>query len=343
VRTLTGKVVAAIIIMFAASNIIFLIFGGTIARLFIEWANIPRQGVLFISLGAIILILIFLILFALFIHKSIVSRIQDLNEAVGGVVKGDYTVSVPEEGIDEIAKLTQNFNKMTAELRANEFLSKEFARNVSHEFKTPLSVIHGYAELLEARAADGDSAEKLRIIIGEAARLSAMSKSLLEISALDSFAIIRREDVFSPAAQIREILQSSQVLWQTKKIALELDLEDFSIKSNEQLLYRVWQNLISNAIKFTDEDGRITMTLKETENGLIFEISDTGAGIAEADKERIFSQFFVGDRSRNAEGSGLGLPLVRKITEKLGGYVRFESEAGNRTIFTVELAAEIKK
>jgi signal transduction histidine kinase len=293
------------------------------------------SGIVVLTAGAGIIAL-----FSLVVNKTIIARIRKLKDMAGKVATGDFDAELTIKGYDELSELADSFNKMASELRANEYLSKEFARNVSHEFKTPLSIIHGYAELLEGSATDNDGREKLKIIIQETERLSGISKSLLELSALDSTTIIKQEDTFSPAVQIKTVLQTSQMLWQAKNIDLDLDLNDFSIKSNETLLYRVWHNLISNAIKFTGSGGTIKISLAKTGKGFIFEIADNGIGISDADKGKIFSQFFVGDKSRNSEGSGLGLALARKIVEKMGGSMRFESKQGHGTKFTAELPTD---
>lgn len=278
-----------------------------------------------------------LIIFFFFINIFFTKRIHKLNKAVTEIANGNYDITVNVKGYDELTNLAENINKMTSELKANVLLSKSFTRNVSHEFKMPISVIRSYAEA--AQSADDNAAleEYMKIIIAESDRLATLSKSVLELSRMDSTTIIAKEDKFSPAAQIRSILLYSQLKWSEKNITIEPELEEFEIQSNESLLFRVWQNLISNAIKFTDDNGEIKINLKKQESGLLFVIEDNGLGIADEDKDRIFNPFFTGDKSHNKEGSGLGLPLVKSIVEKLSGQILFESERGKGTVFTVSL------
>jgi len=338
-RKLTRKIIIALILIFFLVNITSVFLVVVVIRPFRDSIPTPSPERLssYISGASALGTAICLAIFAYFIHRIIVKRVENLNTAVGEVARGNYSVEVENKGKDEITSLTANFNKMAAELKANEYLNKEFSRNVSHEFKTPLSIIHGYAELLAGKEKDKDAKEKLRVIIEESERLSTMSKSLIEISALDRTDEIAQEDIFEPATQIKTILQNSEMLSKDKKINFDLQIDEFLIKSNETLLYQVWQNLISNAIKFTGKSGTIKIIVKKVGLDFSFEITDNGIGISEADKEKIFSQFFVGDKSRNTDGSGLGLPLAKKIVEKLGGTMNFESTEGQGSTFTVIL------
>lgn len=294
-----------------------------------------RLGLLYImGLAAVIVILV---LFAYIINRIIVRRVQVLSKSVSAISQGKYDLTVPVQGNDELTELSENFNKMAAELQANAFLSKDFARYVSHEFKTPLSVIRSYAEAIQINSADSETSEYTQIIISETDRLAEMSKTILELCRLDSTTLVEKKDTFSPAEQIRSVILSNQLSWGAKHIAVLPDLDEFQIIGNEALTFRIWQNLIGNAIKFTEADGRIEVTLKKQGNNMQFTVADNGIGIAEEDKEKVYDLFFTGDRSRNKEGSGLGLPLTRAIVEKLGGTITFTSARGEGTAFTVIL------
>lgn len=276
-----------------------------------------------------------LITFFFLINRFFTKRIHKLSRTVNEVANGNYDISVKVKGYDELSLLADNINKMTVELKANMMQSKSFTRNVSHEFKTPISVIRSYAEAAQYAEDKATLEEYMGIIIAESDRLANLSKNVLELSRMDSTTIIAKDDKFSPAAQIRSAILSSQLQWDEKNITIEPELEEFEITSNESLLFRVWQNLISNAIKFTNDNGTIKIDLKKQENALLFTIEDNGIGIADDDKDKIFDPFFTGDKSHNKEGSGLGLPLVKSIIEKLGGKISFESERNKGTTFTV--------
>ena len=291
----------------------------------------------------IVIGIIIMTLFALAINRLVVTRIRKLNNATKEVAKGNFDITIEQKGRDELSELTESFNKMSAELKANEYLSKDFVRNVSHEFKTPISAIRAYGELLDAEA-DAPKIDRktlkeyAEIIVKESDRLTNMSKSILQLSLLDSTTIIKKDDRVKPAEQIRDILRLYEVKWSDKNLTLDLQLDEVAITSNEQLLYQVWQNLIGNAIKFSNNGGTLKISVaKNGEQGIIFEVTDNGIGISDEDKEQIFSQFFMADKSHNTEGSGLGLPIVKKIIDKLGGQISFQSTVGQGTKFTVIL------
>ena len=285
-----------------------------------------------------VIIAIFLVFaYGYIMEKMVICRIRKLNDAMKEVAKGDYEITVPVEKKDELSELSDSFNKMTAELKSNAFLSRDFTRYVSHEFKTPLAVIRSHAEAAQYAETKEETDEYLEIVIAETDRLAGISKNIMELCRLDSTTIIHKDDKFSPATQIRTILLSTQFAWGKKNITIEPELDEFEIKGNESLLFRVWENLIGNAIKFTEENGTITVTLKKQNNKLLFSIADSGIGIAEEDKDKVFDPFFTGDKSHNKEGSGLGMPLAKNIVEKLGGTIGFTSEQNKGSTFTVEL------
>jgi len=295
-----------------------------------------------LSLLSFITGIISIVLFAVAINIFIVKRIKQLNDSTKEVASGNFNVQLQEKGKDELAELATSFNIMANELKANEYLAKEFVRNISHEYKTPLSVIKAYAEWIGSELGEKivdkkQLQEYADIIINEADRMAALSKSMIELSLLESTTIIKKEDTFCPAAQINNILKTMQVKWGQKQLEFDLQLNDTAITSNEQLLYQVWQNLISNAVKFTDSGGKIKMLLQITDKELHFEITDSGIGLNEQDKEKLFTLFFMADKSRNTEGSGLGLAITQRIINKLGGSIAVKSEENKGTTFVVKL------
>lgn len=275
--------------------------------------------------------------FAFLINIIIVSRIQRLNDAMNEVAKGNFDIQIESRGYDELSQLTHRFNEMTAELKSNEYLSKDFARNVSHEFKTPLSGLRGYAELIEQESQDDAIKDYAKIIVSEADRLAKLSSGLLQLSLLESTERISCTDSFMPSEQIRGVLITSLFKIEEKKLELDVDCEDFTFKSNEKLVYQVWQNLIGNAIKFTGENGKITIRLKKCEDGLQFEVSDSGIGIESDTIEKIFDLFVVGNKHRSEESNGIGLTLTKKIVDKLGGTIGATSKVGEGTTFFVTI------
>lgn len=304
---------------------------GSILSMF--WDRETMTKIMYVS-QILIFSLIILVCYRI-VDKLIVQRIKELNNAMTEVAKGDFETTVEVRGNDEISKLTESFNAMSEELNMNAFLSKDFARYVSHEFKTPLSVIRNYAEITQDDLAQPETAENMEIIISEVERLNCLSKDILELCKLDSTTIIEKKERFSPAAQLRTVILDFQLLWGEKELEIIPELEEFEITSNEALLFRVWQNIVGNAIKFTERGGQISVSLSRTDDCFVCEIADNGIGISDEEKEHIFTPFYSGNRFRNKEGSGLGLSLSQKIVEKLGGTISFESELGKGTTFTV--------
>lgn len=290
---------------------------------------------MYVSQLAIAVLLVFA--FCYIIEKMIVRRIRELNDAMKEVAKGDYEITVPIEKKDELSELSDSFNKMTAELKSNAFLSRDFTRYVSHEFKTPLAVIRSHAEAAQYADTKEEANEYMDVVIAETDRLAGISKNIMELCRLDSTTIIAKEDCFSPASQIRTVLLATQFTWGEKNIHIEPQLDEFEIRSNENLLFRVWENLMGNAIKFTEENGNIMVTLKKQGGELIFTVTDDGIGISLDDQEKVWNPFFTGDTSHNKDGSGLGLPLTKNIVEKLGGTISLQSKLGKGTTFTVRL------
>lgn len=280
-----------------------------------------------------------LIIFAFYriVDRLIVHRLQVLSAATAKVAEGDYEIAVPVKGDDELSMLMESFNQMAKELQANAFLSKDFARYVSHEFKTPLCVIRNYAEITQGDPSSQETEKNMEVIISETDRLTTLSKDMLELCKLDSSTIIEKKDTFSPASQIRSIVLDHQMLWGEKEIEMIPELEAFEIKSNEALLFRVWQNIIGNAIKFTNPGGCISISLRQEADQLICRVMDNGIGISDEDKQHIFTPFYSGSKSHNKEGNGLGLSLSKKIVDKLGGTIAFESAVGKGTAFTVTI------
>ena len=241
------------------------------------------------------------------------------------------------QGNDELSLLANNFNVMTKELQSNAMLSKDFINYVSHELKTPLSVIRTHAEEIIDAEDDVARRQYASVIIEETDGLAQMSKNIITLCRLDNSSLVPKDDLFCPAEQIKSFILSTQDIFGAKNLNIELDLENFEINGNAALAYSVWQNLIGNAYKFTDKNGNVRVELKRDQNNLCFSVTDDGVGIDECDKDKIFSLFFTGNKSRNEEGSGIGLYLTKIIVTKLGGNISFSSDKGKGSCFKVIL------
>ena len=273
--------------------------------------------------------------------RGIVRPIKAISRASREIAEGRFDISLPAAGRDEISQLTRDFNQMALSLKGTDILHKDFVANVSHEFKTPITAISGYAGLIrDDDLSPGQRYEYAGLIVDESRRLSFLSSNLLRLSELDSHMAQEQAVTYALDEQLRKTVLLLELQWQKKQINMELELESVSITAAEHLLQEVWLNLIGNAIKYSHPGGTIRIGLyreRQAENQLRVEVADEGPGIAADDQPRIFERFFKGDKSRAAEGNGLGLVIARKIVEMCHGRISFVSTEGQGTTFTVEL------
>lgn len=279
-------------------------------------------GTIFISLGT----------------RVVIKPINMLSEAAKKVATGDFSVRVEEYGQhDAISDLIENFNLMVKQLSQNENLHKDFVSNLSHEFKTPISSIAGYAELLKTpNLTEEKRLEYAQIITNQTTRLTKLSSNLLKLSELENKAIGLQPSIFSLDEQIRDAILLLQRDWEEKQIHLEIELEETSYTGEKELLYQVWVNILDNAIKFTELKGVIHITLTQQEQ-IIVEIEDSGVGIGEEEQGKIFDRFYKVDSSRSTKGTGLGLSIVKKIIELQNGSIKVTSTLNIGTKFTITL------
>ncbi len=285
-------------------------------------------GVIFISIGT----------------RVILKPINLLSEAAKKVATGDFSIRVEEyEQHDAISELINSFNIMVNQLSKNENLHKDFVSNVSHEFKTPISSIAGYAELLKTpNLSEEKRMEYAEIIINHTSRLTKLSSNLLKLSELENQTIGLNKSVFSLDEQIRDGILLLQREWEEKQITLEIELEEVNYFGQKELMYQVWVNIIENAIKFTKEHGTIFIKMEKQEE-IVVTIQDTGIGMKEDEVEKVFDRFYKVDSSRSTKGTGLGLSIVKKIIELHQGRIQLESKVNIGTKFTIYLANEGSK
>lgn len=277
-----------------------------------------------------------LLFFATLLYLAFGNRLKKISDAVKEVSSGNLDISITAKGKDELAELAENFNLMTKGLQANEYLSREFVKNVSHEFKTPVSTIKGYAELLKnGNISDDERKEYSGIICEQAERLNNLSVKLLKISRLDSDAPVATDEKVRADEQIRQVILSLQHQWKQKNLDPEVDLERVCITSNGDLCYLIWQNIISNAVKYSESDSKICIKLCIQNGDLLFSVSNKGESL-KGKEDLIFEPFYTTDRSGAEKGTGLGLPLVKKTVNRLGGKIGVSVRDG-LNVFTVVL------
>lgn len=292
----------------------------------------------FIVIIAFIVCIVLGTVITAFISRTILQPIRDLNKATTEVARGNFSVRVRESMDAEYGTLTRNFNRMAEELSGIETLRGDFISSVSHEFKTPLASIQGFAKLLQDESiSDSERREYTQIIIDETVRLSKLASNILNLSKLENQTTIGSKTRFSLDEQIRKIILMLEPEWSKKNISLDIALDDIYYYGNEDLMGQIWQNIINNAIKFTPVDGKIKVQLYQTESNITVRISDNGIGIPHDAKEKIFEKFYQGDHSRKTEGNGLGLALVKRIIDLCNGKIYVENLYEGGVCFVVEL------
>lgn len=271
--------------------------------------------------------------------KKIITSIEEISEATKEVAKGNFNIRLYEDNsVDEISTMARNFNIMTKELANTEMLRSDFINNVSHEFKTPLSAIEGYATLLQKKSLSEEKREEYGAkIIHSTRRLNSLTGNILELSKLENHEINIQRKKYSLDEQLREIILMFEDEWSDKNLELDVDLDSVSYYGNVELLGQVWQNLISNAIKFAGDSGSIKIKLRKNLDSISVAITDDGIGMDREIQGRIFEKFYQEDVSHSTTGNGLGLALVKQIIDLHEGRITLYSEKDKGAKFVVEL------
>ncbi|MGM9643952.1 MAG: ATP-binding protein [Eubacteriales bacterium] len=277
-------------------------------------------------------------------RKYMVDRpVKKIVRAAEKITEGDFSVRIEPlsstNRADGLDKIVDCFNKMAEELSGVETLRSDFISNVSHEMKTPLSVIGNYAKLMEKDGlGDGERREYARAISDASRRLSDMVTNILKLNRLENQQIYPKKETFDLSEQLRICLLQYENVWESKNIEIETFIEDdVKISADSELLSLVWNNLLSNAFKFTPEGGKVSLCLDSSEHHVTVSVNDTGCGMTAEVGAHIFEKFYQGDTSHATSGNGLGLTLVKRVVDIVGGEISVESTAGVGSTFTVRI------
>lgn len=271
--------------------------------------------------------------------RFIVKPIQSLTEATKQIVEGHYDVNLQVARGDEIGNLAEHFSRMARSLKQLDEMKSEFVANVSHEIQSPLTSMQGFAEaILSGQTTPEETRRYMTIIEEESRRLSSLSKQLLTLASLDKETELLKRTDFRLDEQIRQVVIVTEWQWSEKQLTIDLELSDTVIHADRGQLYQVWMNLLTNAIKFSDTGGTITIELAAADDIVVI-IRDTGIGLDESDLPHIFERFYKADKARNRwrSGSGLGLAIVDQIVRLHGGTIEVSSKPGQGTAFTIHL------
>ena len=314
----------------------------TALAMFIVWLLNRRFGV-WLGMPYTIRVLLISILsgaaIAVGLSKIFVSPMMKLGDAMRKVAGGDFTVHLDcTSKIRDVREVYGSFNTMVKELGNTETLQTDFVSNVSHEFKTPINAIEGYASLLQDSQLTAEQKNAyIDKIIFNTRRLSDLVGNILLLSKVNNQTISLKASTFRLDEQVRQSILALESKWEKKEIEFDIDLDEIEYTGYENLLSHVWLNLIDNAVKFSPQNGQIRIRLKQLAGSVTFSIWDNGLPIPEADIGRIFNKFYQGDNSHASEGNGLGLALVRKIVAAAHGTINVTSSEDAGTEFVVAL------
>lgn len=327
--------------IFSSAALVGSLLSTTLA-MFIVWLLNRRFGV-WLGMPYTIRVLLICILsgaaIAVGLSKIFVSPMMKLGDAMRKVAGGDFTVRLDcTSKIRDVREVYGSFNTMVKELGNTETLQTDFVSNVSHEFKTPINAIEGYASLLQdSQLTDEQKNAYIDKIIFNTRRLSDLVGNILLLSKVNNQTISLKASTFRLDEQVRQSILALESKWEKKEIEFDIDLDEIEYTGYENLLSHVWLNLIDNAVKFSPQNGQIRIRLKQLDGSVTFSIWDNGLSIPEADIGRIFNKFYQGDNSHASEGNGLGLALVRRIVAAAHGTINVTSSEDAGTEFVVAL------
>ena len=277
-------------------------------------------------------------------RKLMVERpVRRITEATQKIMNGDLNARIkPFRSIDSgsgFDVIIEHFNRMAEELSGLETLRTDFIANVSHELKTPLSVIQNYGTLLQSPDLTSEQRiEYAKAITASSRRLADLITNILKLNRLENQQIFPAVKKFDLGEQLTECLLDFENVWEEKNIDIDTDIEEnIIIYSDSELLSLVWNNLFSNAFKFTDNSGKVIVSLKKENDKAVIKISDTGCGISPETGKHIFEKFYQGDTSHAVQGNGLGLALVKRVIDIVKAEISVQSEVGKGTEFTVKI------
>ena len=268
--------------------------------------------------------------------------VKRIINAAEKIMQGEFSTHIEPLGdidADGFNVIIQYFNKMTEELSGTEILRTDFIANVSHELKTPLTIIQNYGTMLQQPGLSEEKRlEYAKAITESSRRLADLITNILKLNKLENQQIYPDKQTYNLGEQLCESLLNFENVWEQKNIVIDTDIEeDVFVESDIELLTLVWNNLFSNAMKFTETGGTVSLKLKSDGKWAVVQVSDTGCGISPEVGKHIFEKFYQGDTSHAMQGNGLGLALVKRVVDIVGGDISVSSEVGKGTAFTVKI------
>lgn len=301
--------------------------------------DLPGAGrlIVFIALLSVLLNIIFILISGKIWLKPVRRLIDGMKQLANGDYSARMTFGKPFGDMAVMRAVSDSFNTMAEELQNTEVLRSDFINNFSHEFKTPIVSIAGFAKLLKrGDLSNEEKKEYVDIIEEEAMRLSYMATNVLNLTKVENQTILTDVSAFNLSEQIRSCILLLEEKWSRKNLELYIDFDEYLISGNEESLKHVWINLLDNAIKFSPDYGSLEVKIEQDEKNISVSISNNGTPISPDIRNKIFNKFYQADESHSTAGNGIGLAIVKKITELHGGVVEVKS-SDNLTTFTVVL------
>ncbi len=288
------------------------------------------------SIYAVILLLMLPVVISF--YRATQREINLLTTAIGKVAEGDFHQRIEPTKNAEMLSVYEDFNKMCAELESVQILRNDFINSYSHEFKTPVASINGFASLLlEKELPEKERKQYLEIIVAESARLSRLATNTILLSKLESQQIVTDTEEYDLSEQLRACSIILSQKWLEKKIGFDCEFVEVKFVANKEMLQHLWLNLLDNAIKYTPIGGEIAIRNYTTETDVFVEISDTGEGMSDESLKHLFDPYYQGDNSHSTQGLGLGLSIVKRIVDLCGGEITVQSKLSVGSTFTVRL------
>ncbi len=339
---LTALFSAIVFLILMITSVLIFIVGVLLVRInAINLAKLSRQEPLLPIFMLLIISVVVGTVVSFMISRFPLKPLRRVIDATNRLAGGDFSVRLHLLGPSSLAELATSFNRMAEELGSIEMLRADFVDHFSHEFKTPIVSIKGFAEELKHDDLTPEQRnEYLDIIIHESTRLAQLATNVLNLSRVEKQAILANRTRFDLTEQVRRCVLLFENKWEQRRLNLNVELDEVTIDGDEELLSQVWLNLIDNAVKFTPEGGCVDIRLHKGSDSVTFQIRDDGYGISEEAQRHIFDKFYQGDASHTVSGNGLGLSIARRVITLHNGDIRCQSEEGAGAEFTVELPLE---
>lgn len=353
-KTRISKIIKAIISIFTASLAVFtvmLISSRTLAWAYNFYGHyysnelepfnfelFPKHfnEYVFAMLSAIIGYVLYLFSLRMFINP-----IKDIYHSITLISKGDYSVRIQPKGFRAIRVVAKRINVMAQELDATETIRNDLVNNFSHELKTPLASIAGFAKLIKTHNLPDDSREEyIDIIINESERMSNLSRDILSLTALNNMSILPNVEEFNLSEQIRLVAVILKDKWEEKNITLSFEFDEFTVNGNKDMLQQIWINLLDNAIKFSPKNSVITIEIERHDKFISVRVTDEGIGMSEEAIKHAFERFYQADVEHKTEGNGIGLAVAKRICELHNGDIYVKSSSSTGTTFEIILPVE---